>query len=82
MGASTDIGRVVVEILTGCGANVGMMDQCIDELIKIETAINAKPGGNVFAIQGDVSNPEDLGTAVWQTAEVFGAIDLVVLLTI
>lgn len=77
-GVDNDVGKSIVEKFTEYDASVGIMGLDMDELIKIETEINAKPGGNVFAIRGDVSNADDLANAVWQTMEVFGTLDLAI----
>lgn len=79
-GASCAIGKGMVKELAGCGANVGMMDANIEDLTKIETTLNKNTGGNVFAIPGDASSPEDMETAMWQIKEVFGGIDMIILL--
>ncbi len=77
-GASGRIGTSIVETLARYGADVGMMDRNIDHLIEIETKINTKPGGSVFAIRGNIWSHSDMENAIWQTVEVFGALHLAI----
>lgn len=75
-GVCNGIGKSIVEKFAASGANVGMMGQDMQNLVQIEKEINGRSAGKVFAIQGDMSNSDELMLAVWQTVEVFGSLNL------
>lgn len=77
-GGTKGIGGAISELLAECGANVGIMARNADDLKRIEKEINSRDGGRALAIQGDVSNPEDLQRAVAVTVANFGDLHLAV----
>ncbi|MCZ2258819.1 3-oxoacyl-[acyl-carrier-protein] reductase [Sporosarcina sp. G11-34] len=77
-GASRGIGREIALQLAKEGARVavnysGSKDKA-DEVVQIIT----DAGGEAFAIQADVSNPDSVKNMVDQTIELFGSIDILV----
>ena len=77
-GGSKGIGKAIAEVLTACGAHVGIMARGREDLETTVAAINAKTGGRALALQGDVSKFEDVGDAVRRTAAHFGGLHLAV----
>ena len=77
-GASRGIGREIALQLAKEGARVavnysGSKDKA-DEVVQIIT----DSGGEAFAIQADVSNPDSVKNMIDKTIEVFGSIDILV----
>lgn len=77
-GGTKGIGGAVSEVLAECGANVGIMARNAVDLQKMEDLINSREGGRALAIQGDVSNAEDLQRAIEATVVHFGELHLAV----
>jgi NAD(P)-dependent dehydrogenase (short-subunit alcohol dehydrogenase family) len=77
-GGSKGIGKAIAETLAECGANVGLMARGKEELETVVAALNAKHAGRTLALQGDVSNYQEVSSAVHQTAAHFGALHLAV----
>ena len=77
-GGSKGIGKTIAETLAQCGANVAIMARGLEELKVVEATINSKAGGKALAIQGDVSNPEDIQKAIKRVSEYFGGLHLAV----
>jgi NAD(P)-dependent dehydrogenase (short-subunit alcohol dehydrogenase family) len=77
-GGSKGLGKAIAETLADCGANVGLMARGKEELDAVVAVLNAKHAGRALALQGDVANYQEVGSAVRQTAAHFGALHLAV----
>lgn len=77
-GGSKGIGKAIAELLAFDGANVGILARGADDLDKTVAEINARGAGKAMAVQGDVSNHEQVARAVRRTAEEFNGLHLAV----
>ena len=73
-GASSGIGRSIVEHYVAEGAKVVAFARNLDEL----KALAATHPGKVHAVGGDVTRPDDLQRLVDETVKTFGCVDIVV----
>jgi NAD(P)-dependent dehydrogenase (short-subunit alcohol dehydrogenase family) len=73
-GASSGIGRAIVEHYVAAGAQVVA---CARNTAALEALAAAHPG-QVHAVTGDVTRPEDLQRLADETQRVFGGVDIVV----
>jgi NAD(P)-dependent dehydrogenase (short-subunit alcohol dehydrogenase family) len=75
-GGTGVLGRVIVEALVGCGANVGVLarnrDKAVDVLSKISGA------GRSLLIEGDVLDRASLETAAQTVVKEFGRVDCLI----
>lgn len=77
-GGSKGIGKAIAETLVECGANIGVMARGKEDLEATVAELNAKHSGRALALQGDVSNYEQVSNAIRQTAQHFGGLHLAV----
>lgn len=75
-GASTGIGKAAAVALAQEGARVGLFARRLDRLMETIAEIQTV-GGEAFALQGDVSIPQDVKAAVDQLAQKTGRLDIV-----
>lgn len=73
-GASSGIGKSIVEKYVEEGARVVAFARNLDAL----KALEASYPGQVTAVAGDVTNPEDLKRLVDEAVRVHGGVDIVV----
>jgi len=73
-GASRGIGLGMARALVGSGIRVGMLSRSRNDLERAA----AKLGDQALAVAGDVTDPTEIGRAVEQLEEWWGAVDLVV----
>ena len=74
-GAASGIGRAAAVAFAGEGARVAIVDRTKDALADTAAAVEAT-GGEVLAIACDVSDPDQVETAVARTVERFGRLDI------
>jgi 3-oxoacyl-[acyl-carrier protein] reductase len=77
-GGSRGIGRAIAERLAGSGAAVVVNYRGNAAAAEATVATITAAGGTAIAIQGDVSQPEDVEHLVKTTLERFGRIDILV----
>jgi len=77
-GGSRGIGRAIAERLAGSGAAVVVNYRGNAAAAEATVATITAAGGTAIAIQGDVSQPEDVEHLVKTTLERFGHIDILV----
>ncbi|MCR8724612.1 SDR family NAD(P)-dependent oxidoreductase [Frigidibacter sp. ROC022] len=77
-GGGRDIGRACALRLAQAGANVAInyFSSSAGATATVEEIVAA--GGNAFALQGDLSRPDQVQALVAQTVETFGGIDILV----
>lgn len=75
-GASTGIGKAAALALAKEGARVGVMARRLDRLMETIADIQAV-GGEAIALQGDVSVPTDVKSAIDQLMQSTGRLDIV-----
>lgn len=76
-GSSGGIGFGIAETLARTGFSVVLNGRNAEKLAEAENKITTF-GGNVFAVQADVSKPEEIEKLVVQTIEKFGGIDVLI----
>ena len=76
-GGGRGLGRYMAEALSGAGANVILCSRKIEPLEEVREEIEAR-GGHALAIQGDVTDREDVENAVAAAQETFGSLDILV----
>lgn len=76
-GASQGIGRATALALAECGAQVALAARSADKLAGVVTEITAA-GGEAFAAQMDVSDPEQIKSGFKQVVEKFTRLDILV----
>ena len=82
-GASRGLGRAIAEGLAAEGVRVTICSRSTDAITSAATAIAANPAtkaarGEVLAVPGDVSRPEDVNHLVRETLARWGRIDILV----
>ncbi|MCQ4331900.1 SDR family oxidoreductase [Natronomonas sp. F2-12] len=75
--AGTGIGREIARQLTASGVDVAVNDIDADALSEAETALAETPG-DVLAVQGDASEPDDMAALVDRAVDRFGGLDILV----
>ncbi|XP_065064162.1 2,4-dienoyl-CoA reductase [(3E)-enoyl-CoA-producing], mitochondrial-like [Rhopilema esculentum] len=63
-GGGTGLGQGMVKTLSALGAKVGIMSRRYDVLKKTADEISGETGNQVFAVQGDVRDPESVKAAL------------------
>lgn len=76
-GASEGIGAAISKTLSALGANVTIMARRSEPLQQLAKEIT-EAGGQVLAVTGDVSKPEDLENAINRTMDTFGMLNVAV----
>ncbi len=76
-GAGSGIGAATARLMAAEGASVAITGIPADGVIAVAAEISDS-GGSAVAIPTDVSNPEQVESAVAQTVEKFGRLDIVV----
>ena len=76
-GGGRGLGRYMAEALSGAGANVILCSRKIEPLEEVREEIEAR-GGHALAIQGDVTDREDVERVVAAAQETFGSLDILV----
>lgn len=76
-GASRGIGRATAEHLALLGAKVCVSSRRLDACEEVADGIKAR-GGEAFACQASISQPDELRAMVGRVRERFGAIDILV----
>src|SRR5262245_7963231 len=76
--ASKGVGRACALGLAAEGARVAMLARGEAALKEAAADVQKRTGGQVLAIPGDVSRPEDISRAVSRTVEAFGGVDILV----
>lgn len=77
-GASRGIGREIALQLAGAGARVAVNFSGSKEKADEVVELIQNSGGEAFAIQADVSNPDSVKEMIDKTIETFGSIDILV----
>ncbi|NQZ31449.1 MAG: SDR family oxidoreductase [Oceanospirillaceae bacterium] len=80
-GGGRDIGRACVLALAESGMNVAINYHSSSEGADSAVAEIIAKGGNAFALQGDMTNPEDVNALISTTLERFSSIDSLVHVT-
>jgi NADP-dependent 3-hydroxy acid dehydrogenase YdfG len=75
-GAGSGIGRATAELLAQQGAKVGLLGRTAEELSEVEQRITAA-GGEALKLVADISQAEEMETAVRQLVERWGRLDIV-----
>jgi NADP-dependent 3-hydroxy acid dehydrogenase YdfG len=76
-GASSGIGAGTAKVLAANGFKVGIAARRIDKLNELKNEITLS-GGEAFAIQMDVTDPESVKSGVEELVAAFGTIDILV----
>lgn len=76
-GGNSGVGEATAILFAREGANVIITARREDKLKEVAEKIKSE-GGNVLAIRGDISNPEDSKMLVAKAVETFGALDILV----
>ena len=76
-GASSGLGRQMARGFAGQGANLVLLARRIERLEELKGELE-KDGIEVLPIKCDVTNTEDINTAVSRTVEKFGKVDVLV----
>ena len=77
-GATSGIGRAAALRLAEGGAHVALASRREDRLEAVADRIRSDHGREALAVPTDVTDPEQVRSAVTETAETFGGIDVVV----
>lgn len=77
-GGSKGIGKAIAEQLAADGANIGILARGREDLDATVDEINARGAGRALALQGDVSDFDQVASAVQRTAKEFGGVHLAV----
>ena len=77
-GGGTGIGRACAELFAAEGANIIVTGRRLEPLQEVEGKISAEGVGKAIAVQGDVTELEDLGKFISAAVENFGRIDALV----
>jgi NADP-dependent 3-hydroxy acid dehydrogenase YdfG len=77
-GASSGIGRATARRLAAAGAHVALASRRERRLDALADEIHAEHGREALVVPTDVTDPEQVRSAVTETAETFGGIDVVV----
>ncbi|MFN0148145.1 MAG: 3-oxoacyl-[acyl-carrier-protein] reductase [Dehalococcoidia bacterium] len=77
-GGSRGIGRAICEALAAEGARVAVNYQAAKDAADAVVATIVGAGGEAFAVQGDVSNPEMAAAIVKATVDTYGGLDILV----
>jgi len=77
-GASSGIGRATARRLAAAGAHVALASRREQRLDALADEIHAEHGREALVVPTDVTDPEQVRSAVSETAETFGGIDVVV----
>jgi len=76
-GASSGLGRQFATVLAGAGANVAILARRVENLEETKKTLDTL-GSDTLAIKCDVSNNDDIKTAVAAVKEYYGRIDILV----
>src|SRR3989441_12900682 len=76
-GGGTGIGEAIAKVLAREGAKVPITGRRKDELERVVRDIERK-GGQALALQGNVTNEQDVQDAVAATVRAFGRLDILV----
>jgi len=74
-GGSSGMGKYMAKKFSDKGANVVITGRTKEKLTEVKNELLQSTTGDVFAIQMDVRNPEDVGQMVQETIEKYGTID-------
>jgi NADP-dependent 3-hydroxy acid dehydrogenase YdfG len=77
-GATSGIGRAAALRLAEAGAHVALASRREDRLDAVADEIRTDHGREALVVPTDVTDPEQVRSAVTETAETFGGIDVVV----
>ena len=77
-GGSKGIGKAIAEVLAADGANVAIMARGQADLDSTVAEINARSGGRALAVQGDVSDYDQVTGAVHHAASEMGGLHFAV----
>lgn len=77
-GGSDGLGRATAERLASEGARVAICARRGDHLESVAEEIRASTGGEIFAVQADVTRASDCEALVAGTLDAFGGIDILV----
>jgi 3-oxoacyl-[acyl-carrier protein] reductase len=73
--SSSGLGKASAKALAREGANVVINGRSEDRLAEAEEDVESVATGSVLAVQGDLTNPDDIDHLVERTVEEFGGID-------
>ena len=76
-GGGRGLGRYMTEALSDAGANVTLCSRRLEPLEEVRQEIEAR-GGRALAVRCDVTQQEDVESAVSVTEETFGSVDILV----
>ena len=76
-GGGTGIGEAIARVFAREGAKVAITGRRKDELERVVREIERK-GGQALALQGSVTNEQDVRDAVATTVRTFGRLDILV----
>lgn len=77
-GSATGLGHSCAEALAREGTNVALASPNIDDLAYASDRLHALGNGEIFALEADVRNPDQVRSFVEETVEQYGGIDHVV----
>ena len=76
-GASSGIGAATAHALATEGASVALVARRADRLEQLNDAITAE-GGTALSVEADLTDPKQAASAIAQTVEAFGRLDIVI----
>ncbi|HRI67007.1 MAG TPA: bifunctional aldolase/short-chain dehydrogenase [Polyangium sp.] len=77
-GAASGIGLAITRVLLGAGAHVTLVDKNEDAIDRVADQLASAFGDRAFALPCDVTQPEEVRSAIRKAALRFGGLDLVV----
>ena len=77
-GSATGLGHSCAEALSKAGANVALASPNIDDLAYASDRLHALGEGEIFALEADIRNPDQVTAFIEETVEQYGGIDHVV----
>lgn len=77
-GSATGLGHSCAEALSRQGANVALASPNIDDLAYASDRLHALGDGDIFALEADIRDPEQITSLVEETVDQYGGIDFLV----
>lgn len=77
-GSATGLGHSCAEALSKAGANVALASPNINDLAYASDRLHALGEGEIFALEADIRNPDQVSAFIEETVEQYGGIDHVV----
>ena len=74
-GSATGLGHACAEALSRQGVDVALVSPNLDDLAYASDRLNALGDGDIFALEADIRNPDQIGAFVSETLDQYGRID-------